>query len=407
MLEPNDSSSKHDAGAGRRAASPSRTDRRIKMCVVATVDITIQNLYQGRLERLIEHGFDITVVCAPTPRADEITKRGVRLVTVPLRRAITPWTDLRCLVRLWRFFRRERFDLIEVSTPKAALLGSIAARCAGAPRVLHLLRGLVYQHQGWLQRRLLRWSQTIPCRLAHHVVGISRSLRDQAAQDGVCPSERMVILGEGSSGGVDLQVFSPRLRDDRAEVRAKWRIPKDAVVIGFVGRMTADKGLVELVDAFLKLKTSRPELCLLFVGDYEERDRPPQRTMDAIATDPQIRPVGWRTDTAPFFGAIDVLTLPSYREGFGNVLLHAAACGLPVVSTDATGCRDAMQDGVTGLRVPVGDTGALTAALGKLVDDAALRDRLGTEGRRWVERCFDQEKVWAMYEGEYRKMLGR
>lgn len=384
---------------------PAAALRRIRLCIVVTVDITIQHLCRGRLEYLASRGFDITVVCAPTPLATEIEARGVRLFTAPLRRAITPLTDLRCLIRLWRFFRRERFDVIEVSTPKAALLGAIAARLAGARCVVHMLRGLVYQGQGPVQRLLLRWSLTIPCRLAHHVLSVSHSMREQAARDGLCSLDRMAVLGEGSSNGVDLGAFSPRLREKGLEIRRLYGIPADAVVIGFIGRMTRDKGLVELVEAFRGLGDGTSGPYLLIVGAYEARDRPPGGTVDAIASDPRIKHVGWQDDTTLFLAAMDVLSLPSHREGFNNVLLHAGACGIPVVTTDVVGCRDAMRDGVTGLAVAVGDPAALGAALRRLVEDGGLRERMGAEGRRWVERSFAQERIWSMQESAFRGML--
>jgi len=391
--------------AERSAARGVRV-RRIKFCVVATADMTIQSLCRGRLEYFSEHGFDVTVVCAPTPLAAEIEARGVRLFTAPLRRAITPMADVRSVVRLWRFFRREAFDLIEVSTPKAALLGAVAARLAGARCVVHLLRGLAYHGQSTIQRRLLMWSQRCPCRLAHYVVGVSHSLREQADADGVCPGDRMIVLGEGSSNGVDLEHFSPRLRAGRDEVRRRWNLPTEAVVIGFVGRMTGDKGLVELVDAMEMLVDRGAPLALLLVGDYEERDRPPRRTLDAISAHGWIRHVGWQSDPAPFFGAMDVLALPSHREGFNNVLLHASAAGLPVVTTTAVGCRDAVRDGVTGWCVPPGDSKALAAALGKLLEAPEMRERMGAEGREWVAQHFAQERVWAMQEALFRDVVG-
>ena len=379
--------------------------RPIRLCVMATVDITIQNLCRGRLEYLIARGFEVTVVCAPTPMADEIRRRGVRLFTPPLTRAMTPWTDIKCLWVLWRFFRRERFDIVEVSTPKAALLGVIAARLARQPCVVHLLRGLAYQRQRGLGAKILRWSQRIACRRAHHVMSISRSMAEQAYRDGLCASGSMILMGRGSSNGVDLERFSPGLRVRRAELRQGLGIAPDAVVVGFVGRMTADKGLVELMDAFEGVARRHPEAVLLFVGDYEERDRPPSAVMERIDRVPFVRRAGWQADTAPYYGVMDVLALPSYREGFGAGLLEAAAAGVPVIASDIEGCRDAVDGGVTGLLVPAQDARALEAALERLVSDAGLRARMGAAGRAWAEQHFDQQVIWRMYEEHYRRFV--
>lgn len=385
----------------------SATGAPIRLCVMATVDATIQHLCRGRLEYLQARGFEVTVVCAPTARRAEIEARGVRLHPAPMSRAVAPWQDARAVWNLWRFFRKERFDLIEVSTPKAALVGSLAAWLARAPCLVHLLRGLVYERQKRLTHWMVRLSLTVPCRLAHLVIGVSPSLRAQALRDRLCGPDRIVVLGHGSSNGVDLQRFAPQPAEVGAEVRARCNIPPDALVIGFVGRMTADKGLVELVDAFGELGGRCAQLYLLVVGDYDERDRPPARVRETIATDPRIKHVGFSDEPAPFYAAMDVLALPSYREGCANVLLEASATGTAVVTTDVTGCRDAIAENVSGLMVPVQNVAALRDALERVLRDAELRQRLGHAGRDWIEQHFEQRTVWQLYERQYRDLVQR
>jgi glycosyltransferase involved in cell wall biosynthesis len=387
---------------GANAALPGR---RVRLCVVATVAITVRNMFRGRLEYLVQRGFDITVVCAPSPLGPEIEARGLRLHTAPLTRSVAPLRDLRALLNLWRFLRRERFDLVEVSTPKAALVGAIAARLAGVPRLVHLVHGLAYQNQRGVLGWVLRQSTRLPCRLADSNIGVSYSLREQADRDGVCPRERMTLLDRGSCNGVDLERFRPELRRDGPAVRDAWGIPRGACVLGYVGRMTGDKGLRELIDAFEPLSEAYPDVHLLMVGDYESRDRPAQAVIDRIASHPRIKHLGWLSDPLRAYLAIDVLVLPSYREGLATVLLEAAALGLPVVTTDAVGCRDAIDDGVTGLCVPVGDAQRLREALEKLIRDPSLRERMGQAGRRWVEQHFDQHKIWRLYETTYRGLI--
>lgn len=393
----------HQAGRETSTSAPSRP---IKLCVVATADITIQNLCRGRLEYLSAHGYDITVVCGPTKLADQIRARGVKLFTPDLTRSISPFTDLRCLMQLSRFFRREHFDIVEVSTPKAALLGSMAARLTGGAKVVHLLRGLAYQRQGFLSALLMRWWQRIPSILADSVIAVSPSLRERAISDRVVEGERTVVLGAGSSNGVDTQRFSPRLRERRAERRVQLRIPSDAVVAGFVGRMTADKGIAELIPAFLGARAKYPNLYLLIVGDYEQRDKPAPRFVEALERDPHIIRTGWQADTAAYYGAMDFLVLPSRREGFANVLLEAQAASLPVIATDIEGCRDAIWPRETGLLVPLGSGDALQGAMEKLAGDAELRRRMGEAGREWVVENFEQTHVWAMYDQHYKRLMG-
>lgn len=379
--------------------------RRVRWCVIVTVDITIQNLCRGRLEHFMERGFDVTVVCAPTTMAADIEARGLRLHTAPLVRANSPIRDLTALWNLYWFLRREQFDLIEISTPKASLVGAIAAWLARAPCVLHLLRGLAYQEQGRLHRYLLRIAQKIPCRLSHRVVSVSESALEQACRDRICDRDKIVVLGHGSSNGVDLERFSPRRKVAGPGTRRRFGIPDDAVVAGFVGRFTGDKGIAELVDAFTNLSETLPELHLLLVGDWEARDRPPERVVEAIARHPRIKHVGWQHDLPPFYAAMDFLTLPSYREGLATVLLEAAAMELPVVTTDAVGCRDVVVEGETGFCVPVRDSAKLQEAMARLAVQTELRNRMGPAGRHLVEQRYRCATVWSLQEQEFRRLL--
>ena len=187
-------------------------------------------------------------------------------------------------------------------------------------------------------------------------------------------------------------------------VRAAHGISPDAVVIGFVGRLTRDKGVDELAVAFRALHEQVRGTVLLAVGEYEARDRPSPETLRLLATHPGVRHVGWQSEVLPYMAAMDILVLPTHREGLGNVLLEAAAIGLPTVTTNATGARDAIVAGSTGLQVPVGDANALTEALSALVRNPSLRDEMGRAGRKWVCEHFDQNDVWRRQAEEYRAL---
>jgi glycosyltransferase involved in cell wall biosynthesis len=377
------------------------------MCVIVTIDLTILNLCRGRLEYFIEHGFDVTVVCAPTPLAAAIEARSVRLHTAPLTRKISPLRDLLALWNLYRFLRREQFDLVEVSTPKGALIGSLAARLSGVPCLVHLLRGLAYQGKTGLGARLLRFAHAIPCRIADRVISISTQTMEQACRDDVCDRDKIEVLGYGSSNGVDLKRFSPLPEEVRRTERAALGVTDNDVVAGFVGRLTRDKGIVELVDTFAALHETMPKLRLLVVGDYEKRDRPPQRVINEITENTRIKHVEWQHETWRFFGAMDFLVLPTHREGFGTVLLEAGAMGLPVVTTEAAGWWGAVDQAKEALCVPVGDSDKLREAIARLAGDAALRCRMGNALREKVTTHYDCRRVWSLQEQAFRRLLNR
>src|SRR5688500_5592903 len=231
----------------------------IRLCVIATIGKSIQVLYAGRLEHLAGNGFEITVACASSEDDDAIMARGMRLKTFPLTRAITPWRDLQTFFQMYTFFRQERFDLVEVSTPKAALIGSLAAWLARCPCQIHILHGMPHEGKRGLLGWLLRVSTSIPCRLAHVTFAVSASLRERVCADGLAHPDRVRVLGGGSANGVDVGRFSPQRIELRDEFRANHGIPPDTVVIGFVGRLTRDKGIEELVRAFLAVQERSEE----------------------------------------------------------------------------------------------------------------------------------------------------
>lgn len=376
-----------------------------RLCFVVTVGSSLQSLCRGRFEYFQELGYDVTAVCAPTPEASDIRARGVALHTAPLTRSVSPFADLRAVWNLYRFFRRNRFDLVEVSTPKAALIGSIASRLARVPCLLHLLRGLSYQQQRGVGGRLLIWSFRVACRLPHHLISISHFMMNQAVRDGMCKAEDIKVLGDGSSNGIDLDRFRPRDPDKGRALRDAFGLPHDALVVGFVGRFTGDKGIRELLTAYGRLRTIYPSLCLLMVGELEARDRPEPHYVDMMENDERIVLTGWQADTSPFYHAMDVFTLPTHREGFGTVLLEAAACALPIVTTNETGWWHPNEEESSGLFVPIKDADELQRAVAALLDDEALRTRLGQAARARVERSYDCRQVWAMQAREFATLI--
>jgi glycosyltransferase involved in cell wall biosynthesis len=355
-----------------------------------------------------EAGFDVTLVSAPGPELELVASReGVRAVAVSMRREPAPCRDLMALARLTRLIRRIRPEIVHVHTPKAGLLGALAARIAGVPVRLYTLRGLRAEGLTGFGRRMLLAAERLTCRSSHRVICVSESLRQLALKLRLAPAEKLVVLGAGSSNGVDSGRFSraTEVLAKAGELRARLRIPEGAPVVGFVGRLVRDKGLVELVEAFRSLGGEFPELRLLVVGPFEGYDAVPEATRREMETNPKVVLAGSLDDTAPAYALMDVLALPSYREGFPNTPLEAAAMEIPVVTTNATGCVDSVVDGVTGAVVPVRDSVALWRALAAYLRDGELRLRHGRAGRERVLREFRPEAIWRAMLNEYVALL--
>jgi glycosyltransferase involved in cell wall biosynthesis len=329
-------------------------------------------------------------------------REGAEAVAVPIKRTIAPWADLVSLVRLWWLLTVRQPDLTEFSTPKAGLLGSIASLLAGVPRRVYLLRGLKLESCRGLKRRILLATEKVAAWCSQVVLCNSESVRTEALALGIAPASKLKVLGDGSSNGVDLTRFSPGPSD----IRQRLEIPSGAPVVGFVGRLTEDKGVPELIEAFDVILGRVPETHLLLVGWFDAaEDALSAAVRKRIENHPRIHCSGYAADTAPYYRAMDLMVLPTWREGFPNAVLEAAATGIPVVTTLCTGSRDSVVPEVTGLLIPPGHPEAISEAVLKLLLDRDRRLRMGAAARGWVLEHYTNDRVLGLLTSYYKGML--
>ena len=321
---------------------------------------------------------------------------GVEAIAVPMEREMAPLSDVVSLWRLWRLMRRLRPDICHVGTPKAGLLGGLAALLAGVPQRFYTLHGLRLETAAGLKRVILTVAERTSCLLAHRVICVSRSLRRRAVELGIVEASKTRLAGPGSANGVDASRFDPRgLRQAGARgVRRSLGLPDQVSVVGFVGRLTRDKGIAELIEAFRLLGGRFSGLRLLLVGCFEKADPLPAWVETSIWANPRIVHTGFVDDPALLYRLMDVVVLPSYREGFPTVALEAAAAGKPIVAARVSGTEDAVVEGETGLLAPPREAGALADAIGVLLGDKIRADQMGLAARRRVLREFAPERVW-------------
>lgn len=368
------------------------------------------SFFQGRLAYLRQQGFDVHLVSSP---GSELLRTGqqerIAIHALPMRRPIALIADTVSLVRACILVRRLRPDIVDAGAGKAGLLFSLAAVLCRVPYRVYSLYGLRLE----TTRGILRWTLArmvrLACACAHRVYCISRSVRQKAIELRLARPDKFFIIGSGNVKGVSVADFapSPEVLQQVERLRQELRIEAGAAVVGFVGRLVRDKGIKELVDAYLLMRSRFPSLVLLLVGPFEEGDPVDSRTRELIEATSGIVTVGRVEDVVPYYHLMDVLAFPTHREGFGTVALEAAAAGKPVVTTDATGAVDSVVHGVTGFIGPVGDVEALASALGRLIEDPVLVQKMGQAGQERVLRDFRPETIWVGYERVYRELLRR
>ena len=304
-------------------------------------------------------------------------------------REIAPLCDLIALISLWNLFRRERFDIIHSMSPKAGLLAMVAGFLAGVPVRIHWFTGQVWATRRGLMRLVLKTMDQITSRCATHLLSDSHSQAKFLVAEKVISADAIQVLAGGSTCGVDILRFHPDL-EARNRIRAGHGIPDEATVALFVGRMQPEKGIRELCAAFLATAKSCPNLHLMLVGPDEAGMEKCIRA--ALAEESKkLHWVGLTNKPEEYMAASDFLVLPSYREGFGSVVIEAAACGIPSIGTDIYGLSDAIIDGETGSLIPVGSATALEAAILRLSVDVVKRKKMGESALTRVLTYFRQD----------------
>jgi glycosyltransferase involved in cell wall biosynthesis len=357
----------------------------------------------GQLVRLRQQGHDVHVYCSAGPWRDEIERAGVPVTHVPLARAVRPLADLRALLALTAHFRRERFDLVHTHTPKANLLGRLAARAAGVPLVVGTEHGLFYYNMRGAQRAFYRWLARLGAWCSDVVFFVSaEDVRVATTTDRVCPPSKAIHLAAGV--GVDIERFRPSA-ELRRQTRTALSYGDDDLVVGMVGRLTYEKGYAEFFQAASLLSPTLPQARFLVIGPSDAVSQEEfERLVATLGLSSRVRFLGMRTDMPELYNAMDVVALPSHREGLPVTLMEAAACGLPAVATDIRGCREVIVAGQTGLLVPPRDAAALAAALERVLSDPVLRARLGQAARQRAEAVYDQRLAWTQVENAYRRL---
>lgn len=376
-----------------------------KLIRVTTVPISLEKLLSGQIGFMKEH-FEIRAVSSEPERLAAFGKaQGIETHAVGLTRKLTPIQDLKALWQLYRYLKKEKPFIVHSHTPKAGTVGMMAAKLAGVPHRLHTVAGLPLLVVKGKKRKLLDFVEKITYSAATKVYPNSYGLRDIIVQNGYCKPQKLKVLANGSSNGIDTSHFTTDhfSSEHNTTLRQSLQIPQASMVFVFVGRLVRDKGIAEAVVAFGRLYEQDPSIRLLLVGDFEhDLDPLPNHTLAALKVHPGIVTTGFMQDVRPFFSISDILVFPSYREGFPNVVLQAGAMGLPSIVSDINGCNEIIVPGENGLIVPAKDADSLFDAMAKLHADKELTSKMAKNARPMITSRYSQAEVWNAILAEYR-----
>ena len=357
-----------------------------KIIRATTVPTSLATFCKDQLRELSQN-YEVVAVSSPLPELEVVARReGVRTIGVKMERHISPIKDFKALCRLFCLFRRERPWLVHSMTPKAGLLCMVAAWAARVPKRVHTFTGLVWPTAAGFSRLVLKTTDRILCACATHIIPEGNGVKNDLIQ-GHITRKPMRVLANGNVRGIDLAHYD---RTEEVLDKAKEIRRDDRFTFVFIGRVVRDKGINELVEAFVKLNREEPSTRLLLVGRLEpELDPLSSQTQHIIDNHESIEAVGNQSDVRPWLAASDVLTFPSYREGFPNVVIEAGALGLPSVVTDINGCNEIILEGKNGVIVPPRDVNSLYEAMCVMYKDTKKREVMASNAREMVASRYD------------------
>src|SRR3989344_5246058 len=381
--------------------------KRTKICLVVSADISLRFLLLDFMRYLQKEEYEVHAVSSDGKWVPEIRDAGIKVQTIAItRRLFTPIEDLVALFRLYRFFKKEQFDIVHTHTPKACFLGQLAAFFAGVPIRVATIHGLYFQKDSsWQKKIIFIPIERIIAKIVHKAFSVNREDVAFLVDHAIYPSGKVIYVG----GGIDLQKFDPgRFSEDFvAQKKQEIGIPLNAKVIGIVARLVREKGFIPLFAAFVQILKRFPDTMLLVIGPEEpgKRDALDKNIVNTYGIRDKVLFLGERTDVIELYSVMDVFVLPSYREGLGLSILEASAMKRPVVASDIRGCREGVDDKKTGFLVPSSNPAKLAEAIEYVLSHLKEARMMGVEGRKKVEREYNQDAVFELIKKEYEQLL--
>ncbi|MCC3737069.1 glycosyltransferase family 4 protein [Staphylococcus hominis] len=370
-----------------------------KIFQLVTVSKSIP-LMKGQIEYLRDKGLDVHVVSSEGPEQNTYSSDITHVVN--MEREISLKNDLKSLMNMIRLFKKEKPHIVNSGTPKAGLIGTLAAFITRRPVRIYTVRGLRLETVTGLKYKILYAMEKLAMFCATDIIAISESLKDKIVELGLEKKEHIKVLGHGSSNGINLDNFTKDKTIIPYELKEKLA---DHFVIGYVGRIVKDKGIHEIIEAFKIIQKNYNKVKLLIVGPIEKDDSISEEDYQYLQNNLNIIMTGHVNDTVNYYNHMDVLVFPTYREGFGNVSIEAQAVEVPVIVNNVTGAKDTLINHVTGYLVEKGNYNQIAQKLEFLINNPAIRKQLGINGRENVKSKFRNEIIWKHLETIYKNNL--
>lgn len=381
-----------------------------KLIRITTIPGSLNFLLRNQL-KFMNQFYEVHTVSSPGEQIEEVKKReGVITHVISMTRVISPWKDLKALIKLIRFLKSERPDIVHTHTPKAGTLGMLAAKLSGVPVRMHTVAGLPLLEAVGFKRKVLNAVEKMTYSCATKVYPNSFKLKDIIVSSKFCGEDKLTVIGNGSSNGIDTTHFDPALisEETKAAIKASGGIKDTDTVYCFIGRVVRDKGIEELVKAFLLNVETNKNIKLILVGKFEKDLDPLDEEIEKIIfSHPNIYFAGFQADIRPFLAITDVFVFPSYREGFPNVVMQAGAMGVPSIVSNINGCNEIIEHNVNGIIIPVKNTKAISDAMHQLTDDPEIRKKMAQVCRRMIIERYEQKYIWEQLLKEYQKQTSK
>lgn len=380
-----------------------------KLIRITTVPISLKTLLKGQHRFMSQNGFEVVGVSSKGEELQDVENdEGIRVIEIEMTRTISPIKDIKSLWNFYKLCKKEKPMMVHSHTPKAGIVGMLGAKLAGVPIRLHTVAGLPLMEATGIKRKILDFVEKVTYASATKVYPNSKGLYDFILENEYTTKDKLKVIGNGSSNGIDTTHFSlDQISEDiKQKLKQDLNITEKDFVFVFVGRLVGDKGINEMVEAFKKVSALHQNAKLLLVGSFEtELDPLDNDTLNEIETNSNIISVGFQKDVRPYFAISNALVFPSYREGFPNVVMQAGAMGLPSIVSNINGCNEIIIEGENGIIIPVKCIEAIQTAMLKFIEDRVYFESLKSNARVMIETRYEQQVVWNALLNEYNRLL--